>query len=531
MVDLKKISEFEWELPKESGMNVPGRIFASDELLKGINEKVVEQVKNVASLPGILGASLAMPDAHLGYGFPIGGVAAFDLDEGVICPGGVGYDINCSVRLLKTNLVEADLKGKEKELAHSLFRSVPSGVGGRSSVVGSRKAGGLTEKELDEVLVGGAQWAVEKGYGVEDDWKHIEDEGKLSGAKPEFVSVKAKGRGMNQLGTLGAGNHFLDVLVVDEIFDEGVAKVFGLVKGQVVIMIHCGSRGLGHQVATDYIQTMSKCRGSDSENLDGSQSKIVGSSKSKISGGSSLCDRDLVRFANTTLACAPIKSELGKRYFGAMNAAANFAFANKQIISYFVGENLKHYFPDFKAEVVYDVCHNIAKFEEFDNVVGGRSSVIDGRGEGKPKTKNQKPKTKMVLVMRKGATRAFGPGREEVSEDYREVGQPVLLPGSMGTASYVLVGTKDAEAKSWGSCAHGAGRAMSRTDASKKMSFDDAVKDMEKRGVFVEAGKKRGMVEESPFSYKDVDEVVRICDSVGLGRKVVKLRPKLVVIG
>ena len=486
---LKKINEFEWAVPVEGEMGVPGKIFSSEALVKGFDDKVIEQVKNVAKLPGILGASMAMPDMHMGYGFPIGGVAAFDLEEGVISPGGVGYDINCSVRLLRTNLTKKDLEGKEKELVHSLARTVPSGVGRGGDLK-------LDVKKLDEVLKGGAQWAVENGYGFERDWKHIEDEGKLDGVDVSAVSAKAKGRGMGQLGTLGAGNHFLDVLVVDEVFDESVAKVFGLEEGQVVIMIHCGSRGLGHQVATDYINSMSKEYGKRSDGLEN----------------------------------APIKSELGKKYFGAMNAAANFAFANKQVITHFVREDLKKYFPEFEAEVVYDICHNIAKFEKHNNVVG-RERLGEVGKDAAPVVALGKGEKKTILVMRKGATRAFGPGREEIPEDYRKVGQPVLLPGSMGTASYVLVGTKDAEDKSWGSCAHGAGRAASRTKMREKLSFEDAVADMEKRGVFVEAGRRKGMVEESPFSYKDVTEVVRVCDGVGLGRKVVSLSPVLVVIG
>lgn len=468
---IKQTSDLEYEIPIEDGMNVPGKVFASEELMQKIKaDRSLEQVKNVAKLPGIIGRSIAMPDIHQGYGFPIGGVAAFDLETGVISPGGVGYDINCSVRLLKTNLKESDLKGKEKELVHSLFRSIPSGVGRGGDLK-------LDVKELDEVLKGGAQWAVSKGYGSEEDWKHIEDEGKLERAEPGYVSQRAKGRGMKQLGTLGAGNHFLDVLVVDEVFDESVAKVFGLEKGMITILIHCGSRGLGHQVASDYIKAMDEEYGHPD------------------------FDRELVN--------APIKSELGKKYFGAMCAAANFAFANKQIITHFIREDLKHYFPEFKAEVVYDVCHNIAKVERH---------VVEGN-------------EKEVLVMRKGATRSFAPGREEICEDYREVGTPVLLPGSMGTSSYVLVGTKEAMEKSWGSCAHGAGRVLSRSEAQRRMSFSEAVLEMEKRGVFVEAGGRKGMVEESPFSYKDVDEVVRVCDEAGLGRKVVKLRPILVVIG
>jgi tRNA-splicing ligase RtcB len=296
---------------------------------------------------------------------------------------------------------------------------------------------------------------------------------------------------MGQLGTLGAGNHFLDVLIVDEVFDNKVAEVFGLEEDQVVIMIHCGSRGLGHQVATDYIKFMSEEYGVRSDGLEN----------------------------------APINSELGKKYFSAMAAAANFAFANKQVITHFVREDLKHYFPDFEADVVYDLCHNIAKFER--HVVQSLPLAACRLPQGK----KGEPKTKRVLVMRKGATRAFGPGREEIPEDYRKVGQPVMLPGSMGTASYVLVGTKEAEEKSWGSCAHGAGRQLSRTAMREKLSFEDAVIDMEKRGVFVEAGRKKGMVEESPFSYKDVEEVVRVCYEVGLVGKVARLKPVLVVIG
>ncbi len=512
VMELKKISDFEWEIPMSGEMRVSGRVFSSEALVADFDDKCLEQVKNVAKLPGILKGSFAMPDMHMGYGFPIGGVAAFDVDEGVISPGGVGYDINCSVRLLKTNLVEADLKGREREIAHSLFRSVPSGVGVKGNVK-------LSKKELDEVLIGGAQWAVAKGYGCEDDWRHVEDFGKMEGADASVVSAKAKGRGMGQLGTLGAGNHFLDVLVVDEVFDEEVAKVFGLSRGQVVILIHCGSRGLGHQVATDYIRTMSECGGSRSKTEGGSQLEIVGVLNSKSSGGS--LRGGLGNFVDIGLACAPIKSDLGKEYFGAMAAAANFAFANKQIITHFVRENLKHYFSDFKADVVYDVCHNIAKMENhFCEALGGRHQVAGKAGE-----------MREVLVMRKGATRSFGPGREEVPEDYREIGCPVLLPGSMGTASYVLVGTKEAEAKSWGSCAHGAGRARSRSEANRMISFDEAKKDMEKRGVFVEFGKKKGLVEESPSSYKDVDEVVRVSHEAGLGRKVAKLRPVMVVIG
>jgi len=473
MVELKKISDVEWEIPKEGKMNVPGRIFASEALLKHIKQdKTLEQVQNVAQLPGIIKASYAMPDAHQGYGFSIGGVAAFDVDKGVVSPGGVGYDINCSVRLLKTNLKKEDLeKSDKKELLHSLFRTIPSGVG-----VGSKLK--LSREELDEVMVNGTQWAVSKGYGVENDWKHTEDGGKLPGANPKDVSQRAKSRGLPQLGTLGAGNHFLEVQVVEEVFDEKVAKAFGLEEGMVTLMIHCGSRGLGHQVASDYIKEMEKEYG--------------------VAG---LPDRELVN--------APIKSELGKKYLSAMACAANFGFANKQLITHWIRENLKHYFPDFKADVVYDICHNIAKFEKH---------TIDGE-------------EKEVLIMRKGATRSFGPGREELPEDYREIGQPVLIPGSMGTSSYVLVGTKKAEEVSFASTAHGAGRVMSRSQALRSFNSEDIRKSLESKDILVESGSRKGLVEESPQVYKDVDEVVRVSHEAGIGNLVVKLKPKMVVKG
>jgi tRNA-splicing ligase RtcB len=471
MEEVKKISDNEWEVPKENGMNVPGRIFASENLLKKIKEdKCLEQVKNVAKLSGIINNSYAMPDAHQGYGFCIGGVAAFDIDKGVISPGGVGYDINCSVRLLATNLIKEDLKGKEKEILHSLFRAIPSGVGTGSQLK-------IDRKELDEVLKRGAQWAVEKGYGLQEDYLFTEESGKMQGANPNAVSNRAKGRGFSQLGTLGAGNHFLEIQFVDEIFDKEAAKVFGLKKGQVMIMVHCGSRGLGHQVASDYIKLMDEEYGHPE------------------------FDRELVN--------APIKSDLGKAYFSAMACAANFAFANKQIITHWIREDMKKYFPHINIRVVYDVCHNIAKFE---------SHIING-------------KEKEVLVMRKGATRSFGPGRKEIPEKYREVGQPVLLPGSMGTSSYVLCGAKTAEEKSFGSTAHGAGRLKSRTSSKKEMSFDEAKKDMEKRGIEIESGSAKGIVEEMPYAYKDIDEVVRVSEKAGLGKIVARLKPVAVMKG
>ncbi|MDP2924835.1 MAG: RtcB family protein [Nanoarchaeota archaeon] len=470
MVEIIKISENIWEIPKTGKMNVPGRVFASEKLLNDMQkDNTLQQVRNVACLPGILKASLALPDAHSGYGFSIGGVAAFDIEKGIISPGGVGYDINCSVRLLRTNLKLEDIKNK-KELIHSLFRAVPSGVGRGSKI-------NLTYKDLDEVLIGGSKWAVKKGYGFKEDYLHTEEEGCIKGANPIDVSKRAKERGIGQLGSLGAGNHFLEIQIVDEIFDEKIAKIFGLEKGMITIMVHCGSRGLGHQVASDYIKLMEDKYGWPE------------------------FDRELVN--------APINSELGKKYFSAMACAANFAFANKQLITYFIRENLKHYFPDFKAEVVYDICHNIAKFEKH---------IIDGN-------------EKEVLVMRKGATRSFGPGRIEIPEDYRNVGQPVIIPGSMGTASYILAGTKKAEEISFGSTAHGAGRVASRTSARKNLRSEDVKRELENKGIDVEAGSYKGIVEEAPSVYKDIDEVVSVSHEAGIGNLVAKLRPIAVMKG
>jgi len=454
---LKKINEYTYELPKSGKMLVPGRIFISKKILKNVEEEALKQVANVACLPGIQKFSIAMPDIHSGYGFCIGGVAGFDLDKGVISPGGVGYDINCSVRLLKTNLKKKDLVGKTREIIHSLFRTIPSGVGRGSKFQ-------LKKGELDEVLKGGTQWAVSKGYGIKQDYLHTEDNGKLSPCNPNDVSNKAKKRGFGQLGSLGAGNHFLELQFVDEVFDKKIAKQFGLKKGMITIMVHCGSRGLGHQVASDYIKAMEKEYGWPE------------------------FDRELVN--------APIKSELGKKYLSAMNCAANFAFANKQIITHWIREDLKHYFPNFKADVVYDVCHNIAKIEEH---------VINN-------------KKKKILIMRKGATRSFP-------------GQPVLIPGSMGTASYVLIGTKKAMEVSFGSTGHGAGRVKSRSQARKTINPEKVRKEMKQKGIELETGNYKEVVEEASEVYKDIDEVVKVSHEVGIGNLVVKLKPLGVVKG
>ncbi len=472
IMELKKISSVEWEIPREGKMNIPVIIFASEKLLNLMKQDdTLKQAMNMATLQGVLKNIVVLPDAHQGYGACIGGVAAYDLEEGVVSPGETGYDINCSVRLLKTNLTIRDIeKIGKKEIIHSLFRAVPSGVGRGSELK-------LDKKELDEVLVNGAQWAIKKGYGNKEDYLHTEDIGKLPNANPADVSERAKARGMPQLGSLGAGNHFLEVGIVDEIFDEKVAKIFGLEKGMITIMIHCGSRGLGHQVASDYIKLM--------ENKYGWPEQ----------------DRELVN--------APIKSELGKKYLSAMACAANFAFANKQLITHWVRENLRHYFKNFSADVVYDVCHNIAKFEKHN---------IDG-------------KEKEVLIMRKGATRSFGPGRLEIPEKYREVGQPVIIPGSMGTASYVLVGTKKAEEISFGSTAHGAGRVESRTKARKELTAEAVKKELNEKGIEIEAGSFKGIVEEAPEAYKDIDEVVRVSHEAGIGNLVARLKPLAVMKG
>ncbi len=468
---LKKISENIWEIPKQGAMNVPVEIFANEKLISKMQEdKSLEQAKNVAMLPGIINKSIVLPDAHQGYGFSIGGVAAFDIDNGVISPGGVGYDINCSIRLLKTNLTFKDIEKKKKEIIEKLFKNVPSGVGEGGKIK-------LSKDELDEVLKEGAQWAMKKGYGSKEDYQHTEEEGKMQNANPADVSTRAKARGAGQLGSLGAGNHFLELQIVDEIFDNETAKQFGIEKGSITIMIHCGSRGLGHQVASDYIHLMEKQYGYPKQ------------------------DRELVN--------APIKSELGKKYLSAMACAANFAFANKQLITHWVRQTMKSMFPNFKAEVVYDVCHNIAKFEKHS---------ING-------------KEKEILVCRKGATRSFGPGREEIPEDYRKVGQPVILPGSMGTASYLLIGTKKAEELTWGSTAHGSGRMSSRSAALRELRGEDIKKELEKKGIEIKAGSIKSIAEEAPQVYKDIDEVAMVSDKVGIGKLVAKLKPLAVMKG
>ena len=472
MIELKEISKNVYEIPKEGRMNVPGLVFASKKILDAIKQdKTLEQVKNVAQLPGIIRASIALSDAHQGYGFSIGGVAAFDLDKGIISPGGVGYDINCGVRLLKTNLTKKDIMGKQKEIVEALYRKIPSGVGR-----GSRFQ--MSKDELKKVLKKGAKRLIEKGYGMKEDYKHIEEEGCMENADPNKVSERALSRGIGQLGTLGAGNHFLELQYVDEIFDKKAAKIFGLKKDQIVIMIHCGSRGLGHQVASDYIKKMEEEYGI--ENLP---------------------DRELIN--------APVKSKLGQDYLKAMDAAANFAFANRQLITHWIREEIKNLFPKSSVDVVYDVCHNMAKIEEY---------FINGK------------KTK-VCVHRKGATRGFGPGRKEIPKDYREIGQPVLIPGSMGTASYLLVGTKKAEEMTFGSTVHGAGRVKSRSQAMRTIKGEKVKQDLSEKGIEVKAGSWKSLAEEAPEVYKDIDEVIKTVDELGISKKIVRMKPLVVVKG
>ena len=473
---LKKVGTHIYELPREGKMKVPGKIFISDKMV--IEEDALKQVANVAHLPGILKYSIGLTDMHVGYGFAIGGVAAFSLKNGVISPGGVGYDINCSVRLLKTNLTKKDILKKQKEVLEALYRKIPSGLGRGSKFQ-------ITREELKKVLNGGAKYMVEKGYGVKEDYLHTEEEGCMKKADASKVSERAIKRGIGQLGTLGAGNHFLEVQYVDEIFDEQIAKVFGLKKNQVTIMIHCGSRGLGHQVASDYIKKMEEKYGF--ENLPRS--------------GASPGDRELIN--------APITSQLGKEYFSAMSAAANFAFANKQLITHWVREEIKYLFPNAKIDVLYDICHNIAKFEE---------NVIDGKNE-------------VVCVHRKGATRSFGPGRKEVPVIYRKVGQPVIIPGSMGTSSYLLVGTKKAEELTFGSTVHGAGRVQSRSSALKKFQGKKIKEELTSKGIEVKSGSLKSLAEESPQVYKDIEEVIKVVCDIGINKKVVRLKPLVVVKG
>lgn len=476
-MDLKlfeKLTDYSWMLPQHNNMRVPGVIYGSEELISDMDHKVYEQVINVATLPGIVTASYAMPDAHWGYGFPIGGVAAFDPEQGgVISAGGVGFDISCGVRLLRTGLRVEEVQKVKSSLADILFSDIPAGVGSQSALR-------LSEEEMTEMLTGGASWAVKKGYGRKKDLEYIEEKGCMQGAHPEEVSSHAKTRQAPEMGTLGSGNHYFEVQEVVEIYDQKAAETFGIRKGEVVICIHCGSRGLGHQIGTDFLRSMT-----------------IEAEKNGIE----LPEREL--------ACAPLNSQTAISYIGAMKAAMNCAMANRQILTHFARRSFEKLFTKSDLTVMYDVSHNTCKEER--HTVNGVS--------------------KNLFVHRKGATRAFGPGHQELPMEYREVGQPVIIGGSMGVGSFVLVGTKESESKSFSSSCHGAGRAMSRHEASRIWKGSSLIKDLEQKGILIRTISYKGVAEEAPDAYKDVRKVVDAADHAMLSRKVAYLRPLICVKG
>jgi tRNA-splicing ligase RtcB (3'-phosphate/5'-hydroxy nucleic acid ligase) len=472
--ELIQKSDTEWWIEPTGSMRVPGILYASEPLIREMDDKVAEQVRNVASLPGIVGASYAMPDAHWGYGFPIGGVAAFDPDvDGVVSAGGVGFDISCGVRTLVTGLREERIEPVKSKLAEELFRRVPAGMGQRGRLH-------LDDEQLDAMLTGGARWAVSQGYGRPNDLERIEDDGRAAEAVPAQVSQKARDRQRNQMGTLGSGNHYLEVQRVADILTPDVADAFGLREGEVVVSIHCGSRGLGHQIGTDYL------------------GRMVGR----------LADFH-VSIPDRELACAPIRSDLGEAYLGAMRAGINCALANRQVLTHLVREAFAALFPEATLEVLYDVSHNTCKVEEH---------VVDRQ-------------RKRLFVHRKGATRALGPGDRDLPERFRPFGQPVLIGGTMGTASYVLVGTPEGSTRAFGSSCHGAGRRLSRHAAVKQFPGRQVIDDLARRGILVRSRSTRGVAEEAPGAYKDVSAVVEAAERAGLSRGVARLEPVICVKG
>jgi len=475
--NLKKVNDYLYEIPKSfrSNMRVPARIYVNNKMLGNLfRDRSLEQLINVATLPGIIKYALAMPDIHEGYGFPIGGVAAMDITQGVISPGGIGYDINCGVRLLLSEFNFAEVSSYLPNLANQIQRDVPSGVGKGGKIR-------LNSASMNKVLAYGAKRVVEQGYGESNDINHCEENGSMAQAQPDWVSEKAKSRGRDQLGTLGAGNHFLEIQRVKKIYEPETAKVFGLFPDQIVVMIHCGSRGLGHQVCTDYVRIF----------LNNIQKYNI-------------------KLADNELACAPLSSEEGKKYLGAMASAANFAWANRQLITHLVRGSFKKVFQkEIPLRLLYDVAHNIGKLEEH--------------------TLNNK-KIK-VCIHRKGATRAFAPGHPALPEDYQKVGQPVIIPGRMGTASYILAGTKEAMEKSFGTVCHGAGRTMSRHKAKRKIRGSELRTDLEQRGIIVRCVSNAGLAEEAPQAYKDVDSVVEVTQGAGLAKKVARLVPVVAIKG
>ena len=469
-----RVDETSWRIEPRGAMRVPAIIYADENLIRDMDDKVYEQAANVAMLPGIVQASYAMPDAHWGYGFPIGGVAAFDADEGgVVSAGGVGFDISCGVRTMLTGLKVADILPVQKALADSLFRQIPAGVGSTGAIT-------LDVIEMEAMLTGGAHWAVERGWGEARDLERIEEGGRMAGAEPAQVSDRAKKRQHKEMGTLGSGNHYLEVQAVAEIFDAKTAAVYQLQQDDVLVTIHCGSRGLGHQIGTEFLKDM-----------------VVAAQASGIT----LPDREL--------ACAPIKSEIGHRYLGAMRAGINCALANREILGHFARRVFEHYFPNHNLSLLFDVSHNTCKVEQH---------KVDG-------------KRRELFVHRKGATRAFGPGHASLPQALRAAGQPVLIGGSMGTSSYILVGEASAEQKAFASACHGAGRAMSRHAALKQWSGRKIQDDLAAQGIFIRSPSTRGIAEEAPGAYKDVSAVVLAAEHAGLARRVARLRPMICVKG
>jgi tRNA-splicing ligase RtcB (3'-phosphate/5'-hydroxy nucleic acid ligase) len=478
--DFRHIDEYLWEIPAtfRPDMRVPARIYADEALLEtALTERCVEQLINTATLPGIVQYALAMPDIHQGYGFPIGGVAATRLPHGIISPGGVGYDINCGVRLMGTHLIETEISPYLGALATALYQNCPSGVGEKGSVP-------LRENDLEEICVKGARWALSRGFARKEDLQHTEEFGCLAGADPSKVSQRARDRGRPQLGTLGAGNHFIEVDVVTEIYDQTAAEAMGLFEGQITAQIHCGSRGFGHQICTDYVSEFQ----------------------------SAVKKYDLV-LPDRELVCAPFDSPEGQSYYGAMVCAANYAFANRQVLLAHIRRSFEQALAgkvhNWDVFQIYDIAHNMAKIE---------THKIDGQPI-------------QVCVHRKGATRAFGPGFEGLPPEYQAIGQPVLVPGSMGTASYVLVGTAGSMAQTFGSTCHGAGRVMSRAKAKHQLRGEKLRGELEHQGIVVRAGSMSGLAEEAPTAYKDVDRVVEVVHRAGIARKVARLEPLAVIKG
>jgi tRNA-splicing ligase RtcB len=471
---LRQKSECEWVIEPFGSMRVPVTVFADRGLIEQMDEQVYQQAANVASLPGVVKASYAMPDAHWGYGFPIGGVAGFDAERGgIISAGGVGFDIACGVRSVLTGVTYDDVARFKDQLATMLAKRIPAGVGSRGKLE-------LLPSELDDMLRGGAQWAVERGYGKREDLARIEQNGKMPDAEPRYVSDHAKERQKNQVGTLGSGNHYLEIQRVSAIYDEDIADAFAVGLNDIVVSIHCGSRGLGHQIGTDFLPRMVK--GAKSEGIE---------------------------LAEKELACAPIKSDLGRQYYGAMNAGINCAVANRQVLTHLVRQVFADVLPRADLRLLYDVSHNTCKVEEH---------VVDG-------------KPVKLYIHRKGATRAFGPGHPDLPDDLKAVGQPVLIGGTMGTSSYILAGTRSGMELSFGSCCHGAGRAMSRSQAMKRWHGKDVVSHLAHKGIVIKGASLRGVAEEAPGAYKDVTAVVDATERAGLAKKVARLEPLICVKG